>query len=242
MSSLRALLSDPQFSRGVRGMLPFAPGVAAWGLVTGVAMVESGMGTGYAVLASLVIYAGSAQLATLPLLAAGAPLAVVLGAAFCVNLRFVLYSAQWRAVFEPLPRWQRLALGFFAADLNLIAFQRDWPQGAPAPGQVRYFVGGAALVWGAWQIASIGGCLLAGAIPTAWGLGFAGTLAMLGVTWGLIRDRVTVLAALTAATAAVAAFALPLKLNIVVAIAAAVAAGLVADRARPSAPEPGPTP
>jgi predicted branched-subunit amino acid permease len=205
-------------------------------------MVESGMGPGYAVLASLVVYAGSAQLATLPLLAAGAPMAVVLGAALCVNLRFVIYSAQWRVVFEPLPRWQRLALGFFAADLNLIAFQRDWPRPAPEPGQVRYFVGGAMLIWGSWQLASISGCLLAGAIPTAWGLGFAGTLAMVGVTCGLIRDRATALAALVAGAAAVAAFALPLKLNIVVAIAAAVAAGLVADRVRPPAPAAGSTP
>ena len=43
MTSLRALLRDPHFRRGARDMLDFAPGIAAWGLVTGVAMAKSGL-------------------------------------------------------------------------------------------------------------------------------------------------------------------------------------------------------
>jgi predicted branched-subunit amino acid permease len=237
MSPLRRLWRDPQLHRGARGMLPFLPGIAAWGLVTGVAMVQGGLSVPLAALMSIVVYAGSAQLASLPLLAAGAPLPVVLAAAFCVNLRFVIYSAHWRVHFDHLPRWKRLVLGFFAADMNIVAFQRDWPHAAAAPGQVPYFLGGVAVIWAAWQAASIAGVLLADAIPAAWGLGFAGTLAMLGLTYGLIRDRATRVAAVVAGAAAVAAFALPLKLNIVVAIAAAVAAGLVADPRRRDTPQ-----
>ena len=43
MTPLRALLHDPHFRRGARDMLDFAPGIAAWGLVTGVAMAKSGL-------------------------------------------------------------------------------------------------------------------------------------------------------------------------------------------------------
>jgi predicted branched-subunit amino acid permease len=231
MGPLRALLRDDQFRRGARGMMPFAPGIAAWGVVTGVAMVQGGLGVPLAALMSLAVYAGTAQLASLPLLAAGAPLWVIAAAAFCVNLRFVIYSAQWRMHFEHLPLGKRLVLGFFAADLNIVAFQRDWPHARAEPGQVPYFIGGVAVVWLAWQAAALTGIVLADAIPTAWGLGFAGTLAMLGLAYGLIRDRATWVAAVVAGSAAVAWFALPLKLNIVVAIAAAVAAGLIAEQA-----------
>jgi len=49
-------------------MLAFGPGLAAWGLVTGVAMTQSGLGVGLSILMSLTVYAGSAQLASLPLL------------------------------------------------------------------------------------------------------------------------------------------------------------------------------
>jgi predicted branched-subunit amino acid permease len=74
---------------------------------------------------------------------------------------------------------------------------------------------------------------LADVIPTQWGLGFAGTLALLGLTGSLLNDKATWVAAVVAACAAVAAYSLPLKLNIVVAIAAAVAIGVLMDHFAP---------
>ncbi|MEZ5720203.1 MAG: AzlC family ABC transporter permease, partial [Burkholderiaceae bacterium] len=53
-------------------MLGTGVGVGAWGLVTGVAMVKSGMSVPLALLMSILVYAGSAQLAVIPLLAVGA--------------------------------------------------------------------------------------------------------------------------------------------------------------------------
>lgn len=61
------------------------------------------------------------------------------------------------------------------------------------------------------------------------GLGFAGILALLGVGCSLATSRLRVLSAAVAGSAAVAAWALPLKLNIVVAIAAAVVVCLIAE-------------
>lgn len=232
MSPLRSLVRHPEFRRGARDMLPFAPGIGAWGLVTGVAMVKGGLSVPLALLMSLTVYAGSAQLASLPLLAAGAPMWVVWAAAFCVNLRFLIYSAQWRPFIEHLPRGRRLLFAYFAADLNLVVFQRAYPKPAPDHAHVPYYVGGACTIWPAWQVPSIAGIALAHVIPTQWGLGFAGTLAMLGLTYGLLSDRATWVAAAVSGTAAVAAYALPLKLNIMVAIAAAVAAGLMIEQAQ----------
>ena len=106
-------------------MLAFAPGITAWGLVTGVAMVKSGLSVPLAIMMSLVVYAGSAQLASLPLLAAGAPIWVVWAAALCVNLRFVIFSAQWRVHIGHLPRAPTAVRSATSlADLNLIAFQK----------------------------------------------------------------------------------------------------------------------
>lgn len=231
---LRATLAHPDARRGARQMMAFAPGMAAWALVTGIAMVNSGLSAPLALLMSLVVYAGSAQLATIPLLAAGAPIGVVWATALCVNLRFVLYSAQYRGYFGHLPRWLAVAMVYLSADLNLVVFQREYPNPVPAPGQVAFFLGGAISMWLVWQGASIAGIVFAHAIPSEWGLGFAGSLAVLGLTYGLLLDRGTRLAAVVAACAAVSTYGLPLKLNIVVAIAAAVLAGfLVASPATP---------
>jgi predicted branched-subunit amino acid permease len=227
------LWKHPEFARGAREMTATSLGIGAWGLVTGVAMAKSGLPLPLAVLMSLIVFAGSAQLAALPLLVSGAPLWVIWATALCINLRFLIFSAGWRRYFGHLPRGQRLRMAYFAADLNYVLFLRRFPEPAPAPEQVPYFWGGVACNWTSWQLPALAGLLLADRIPAAWGLGFAGTLALLGITMSTLNSRSTWVAAAVAGCAAVAAYALPLKLNIVVAIAAAVAIGLLLDHTLP---------
>ena len=43
VSPMRQLLKHPEFSQGMRDMSSVAPGLAAWGMMTGVAMIKSGM-------------------------------------------------------------------------------------------------------------------------------------------------------------------------------------------------------
>ncbi len=210
-----------------------AIGIAAWGLITGVAMGKSGMPLPLMALMSLLVFAGSAQLAVLPLMASGAPVWVVWATALCVNLRFVIFSAQWRPYVIGLPFWRRAWWGYFTADLNYVMFMRRFPEPRPAPEQPPYFWGGAVTNWCAWHVPSMTGLVLADAVPVHWGIGFAGTLALLGLALSLLADRATAIAGAVAACAAVAAYAMPLKLNIVVAIAAAVAIGLLMDHTTP---------
>ena len=236
MSSLFSFIwRHPESQRGARDMVAITPGMSAWGLVTGVAMVKSGMSAWLALLMSLMVYAGSSQLAVLPLLANGASLWVVWATAFCVNLRFVIFSAQWRYYFGHLPRWQRLRMMYLAGDLHYVVFVRRFPDATPAPEHVPYFWGCVTFSWLGWQIPSILGIFLADRVPTQWGLGFAGVLALLGLTYALLVDRKAWVAAGVAGCAAVAAYGLPLHLNIVVAIAAAVAMGLTLDHWLPDA-------
>lgn len=228
----------PEFVRGARDMIGVSLGIAAWGLVTGVAMAKSGLPLSLAALMSLLVFAGSAQLAALPLLVGGAPIWMVWAIALCVNLRFVIFSAQWRPYFAHLPRWQRMLHGYFTADLNYVVFMARFTQARPSPEQLPYFWGGAATSWTAWQLPTFTGLLMADAIPTEWGFGFAGVLALLGLLYSLLSDRASGVAAGVACAAAVATAALPLKLNVIVAIAAAVAAGLLMEPLRPAKPKP----
>ena len=214
-------------------MMGTAVGIAAWGLITGVAMGKSGLPLVVVVLMSLLVFAGSAQLAVLPLMSSGAPLWVVWATALCVNLRFMIFSAMWRPYFVGYPLLHRLRLAYLTADLNYVMFMRRFPEPKPAPEQLPYFWGGIAANWVAWQVPSLIGIFAADAVPVHWGMGFAGTLALLGVGLSLLTDRATAVAGAVAACAAVAAFALPFKLNIVVAIAAAVALGLLIDHGTP---------
>ena len=226
------LIRHPEFRRGVGDMVAPSLGISAWGLVTGVAMVKSGLSVPTAVAMSIFVNAGSAQLAALPLLVAGAPLWVLWATAFCVNLRFVIYSAHWRAYLGYLPRW-RLALTYLSGDLTYVLFVRRFPELERRPEQLPYFWGSVLWGWASWQTASLLGIVVADRVPTEWGLGFAGVLALLGITYSQLSDRKIRSAAAISACAAIAAFAMPLKLNILVAIAAGVASGLLLDRTSP---------
>lgn len=225
LNRLRALAADPDFRRGARDMASPSLGLAAWGLVTGVTMVKSGLSLPLAMGMSLLVFAGSAQLTALPLIASGAPLWVLLATAFCVNLRFVIFSAQWRNYWGQLPLRRRLLCGYLSADLNFVYFVKRYPDAVAQPGQQRYFWGGVAVNWPTWQVASFTGILLADRIPPHWGIGFAGVLALLGLSYALLTEKMLWWVAVTAAAVSIATYSLPLKLNILCAIVAAGAVG-----------------
>jgi predicted branched-subunit amino acid permease len=233
----RSNYSHPAFREGMRDMAPMGTGLAAWGLMTGVAMVKSGMSVVEALAMTFLVYAGSSQLAAIPLIVASAPLWVILVTAFCVNLRFVVFSLHLRPYLMHLPRWRRMVNGYLTADLSYALFTRRFAKpganDAEHQQQEAYLSGNYFVTWTSWMGSSVAGILLGNLIPTAWGLGFAGVLCLVGVLCSLANTPLRRLSALLAGAAAVAAYSLPLKLNIVVAIAIAVLASFWLERKAP---------
>jgi predicted branched-subunit amino acid permease len=223
----------PEFARGMRDSLSVAPGLAAWGLMMGVAMMKSGMSLTESLLMGVMVFAGSSQLAAIPLLMAGAPMWVILATGMCVNLRFVVFSAHMRAYVMHLPLWERLVTGYLTTDLTYVMFTKRFPSheanDAQRLGHQAYLAGNSFVNWTSWVGCSVLGVVLANFIPTHWGLSFAGILALLGILCSLASSRLRVVSAGVAGAAAVAAFALPFKLNVLVAIAAAVALCLILE-------------
>lgn len=234
MFFLRSNRLHPEFQAGVGEFRRLAPGIAAWGLMTGVAMVKSGMGLAEALLMALLVFAGSSQLASVPLLLAGAPAWVILATGFCVNLRFVVFSLHLRPYLTHLPFWQRVGHGYFTADLSYVLFTQRFASprtdAASRKGYEAYLAGSDLVNWAAWVGSNLVGVVLAQWVPERWGLGFAGILCLVGILCSLASSRLRVLAAGVAAAVAILAFALPLRLNILVAVAAAVVVCMGAER------------
>ena len=237
MFFLPSVHRHPEFRLGARDMASLAPGIGAWGLMTGVAMVKSGMSVVEALAMTFFVYAGSSQLASIPLIVAGAPIWVILATGFCVNLRFVVFSLHLRPYLMHLPRWRRLVNGYLTADLSYALFTRRFAQPAVDPAnrqaQEAYLAGSYFVTWSSWMGMSVIGIALANLIPAAWGLGFAGVLCLVGILCSLANTRLRILSAALAGASAVALYALPLKLNIVAAIAIAVAACYLLERKLP---------
>jgi predicted branched-subunit amino acid permease len=203
---------------GVMIGVPTLFGIAAWGLVVGVAMVKSGLDVPQALAMTLLVFAGSAQLAALPLIMAGAPIWVVFATAVVVNLRFVIFSALLAPHFAHLPWKKRFMLGYVAGDMTVALFLQRFPDETPATGKLSYLKGLLYPNWLAWQVGSIAGVLLGAAVPESWGLGFAGTLAILCITVPLVATRAALAGVVVAGGTAVLAYGMPYKLGLLLAV------------------------
>jgi predicted branched-subunit amino acid permease len=213
-------------------MLPVSAAVGAWAVVTGVAMAQSGLALSESVGLSLLAYAGSAQLATLPLLVAGAPLAVTVLTALMVNLRFVIYSAALAPAFRALPLPRRLAIGYLIGDISFVVYMRNESRWRDAPARTGYFLGVGLAMFAVWHAGSLLGLLAAAAIPREWGLDFAGLLALLALWVPSLASRPTMAGSVVAAALSVALDRLPFRSGLVLAILAGIAVAVAADRRR----------
>jgi predicted branched-subunit amino acid permease len=223
------------FIDGAKGASSLIFGIVPWGLVTGVSMVTAGFTPTQAIAMGIFVFAGSMQLSVLPLLAAKAPLWVMYATGLVVNLRYFIYSAVLARYFGRLSRPWRVGLSYITVDGMFALFVGRYRVDDPAPHKHWYYFGGSALMWTAWQGASIAGIFGGSLIPRDWSLEFAATLALMALLIPLLYDRSVVLGAMAAGVTAVLAIRLPLNLGIVVAVTAGVLAGLVTSRLLPRA-------
>ncbi len=220
------------FRAGLRAATPALIATATWGLVTGVAMVKSGLTESTAIAMTLLVYAGSAQLTSLPLIASGAPLWLIFAAGMVVNVRFIIFGAALHPFFRHLSWKRRFLLGYFTTDMAFVLFMPRYGD-ASVRGtreQLWFFLGAIVPGWFAWQLSSVAGVLLASLVPSAWSLDFAAVLALLAITVPLANSKPMMIAMLAAGVVAWVGQLLPLRLGLAAAVTAGVLAGICAER------------
>jgi predicted branched-subunit amino acid permease len=219
------------FKEGLKVSTGVMPGMAAWGLVTGMAMVQSGLTLWQALGMTFIVYAGSAQLAALPLIAAGVPIWVIFVTSAVVNLRFLIFAAAIGPHFAHFPWFKRLWYGYFNIDVTIAFFSQRFPLHGPAPDQEKlgFYLGIGYSQWWAWQIGSVAGILLATQIPPEWGVGFAGTLALLAIMIPLIANSAALAGVAVASIVAILATGLPYRLGLLLAVLVGMAAAMAVD-------------
>ena len=215
---------------GALASAPLLVGIVPWGIVAGVAMVSAGLSKLQAVAMGLIVFAGSAQLAVLPLLIAKAPLWVMYATALVVNLRYVIYSAVLAPYFERLSWAWRAVLSYITVDQIFALFVGRYRADDAKPDKHWFFLGGSLVMWSAWQAASLVGIFAGALIPGGWSLEFAATLSLIAMLMPLLFDRAVVWGALAAGGVALIAAKLPLNLGLLAAIAVGVAVGLAVAR------------
>jgi len=220
------------FRQGVHALMPALIATGTWGLVTGVAMVKSGLTESMALAMTLLLYAGSAQLTSLPLIASGAPLWLIFMAGSVVNLRFIIFGAALHPYFRHLSWPRRLGLGYFTTDMGFVLFMPRFGDAAErgTREQLWYFLGTIAPGWVVWQTSSIAGIYLGTLVPAAWSLDFAAVLALLAITVPLANSRPMLVSMLAAGLTAWVGQLLPLRLGLAAAVIVGILAGIAAER------------
>ena len=213
-------------------MLPAAVALVPFGIVCGVGAAAAGASLAGAIGLSAIVFSGAAQILAVQLLAAGAPVAVIVLTCFVAGLRFVIYSAAMAPYLRPLPaHWQK-TLAFLLTDQAFAVAVRRFDAGGDSRAAGRHFLGSGFALWFFWQLMNLVGYFAGNLIPAAWSLDFAVPLCFIALVAPHLRTAPTIGAALVAGYAVIALSALPMKLNLIVAGVAGILAGTLADFGR----------
>jgi predicted branched-subunit amino acid permease len=216
---------------GARAMAPWLLGVGPFGLLIGVSAAQADIPVGAGWLTGPTIYGGSAQIAAIQMLDAGAGPVAVIVTVLVISLRFVLYSAALAPYWRNTPLWWRLLGGYLLVDPSFVVGIERY-QTAPDRRRMRY-LGSAVVLW-VW-LAAIGlGATVGARVPASLHLS-AGALFLIR------RDRRVAgrhrRVVLVTAVVALACLAVPMHLGIAIGIVAGMVAGYSALRAPTPPPE-----
>ena len=223
------------FRAGALACLPLLMGAVPFGIVCGASAASVGMDFHQAFAMSWMVFAGSSQIAFVQLLGAGAPGWVIVLTGWIVNLRFMMYSAAMAPHFRAVPRLQRWTASYLLTDQGFAFGLLRLNAGRPAGEAFWFYMGLSVVMWAAWQAANLAGILLGRLIPASWSMDYVVALTFISLLAPLLKDRGMVLAAVIGAAVSVG-LDVPMKLNLVAAALAGMAAALAMERLWPRRP------
>jgi predicted branched-subunit amino acid permease len=216
--------------QGVIDALPLFVPAVPFGLVIGLAIVDSGMNPFVGWSSSWIVFAGAAQLTLITLLGSGAALVAAVGTALVVNARHLMYSAALAPTFQRQPPWFRRLAPYLLID-QVFALVSVRPEEEPDRFRTYYLAVGATF-WSLWLVVTALGIVIGPVIPEEWNLEFAVPILFMGLlTLGIDRWPKMVAAVVGAATTYLAA-GLPNRTGLLLGAAVGILAGTVAERCR----------
>jgi 4-azaleucine resistance transporter AzlC len=222
--------SSKELFLGVRDELPILVGVIPFGMIYGILALSMGMDAASAQAMSAIIFAGSAQFMTVQLVGLAAPAAVMIITAFVINLRHALYSASVAPYVRHLnPVW-KASLAYLLTDEAYAVTITHYQQDGDLRHKHWYFLGSGLALWTSWQLSTMVGVFLGAQVPASWGLDFTLALTFIALVVPQVKDRPSLLSALTAGLVALLAVGLPFRLNLLTAALAGIIVGLWSEK------------
>ncbi|NPV90268.1 MAG: AzlC family ABC transporter permease [Firmicutes bacterium] len=188
---------------GAKSALPIVFGYIPIGFAFGVLAVKAGIGFLPALLMSVFVYAGSAQLIAVGLIGAGADLVSITLTTFVVNLRHLLMSAALAPYLRHLSRGEAAWFGFELTDESFAVHSSELAKEESSRSHLFALNGTAQL---AWVVGTMLGALLGVSMGDTgrWGLDFALPAMFIALLILQCKSRRHILVAVAAAVISVA--------------------------------------
>ena len=218
------------FRRGFVGMIPLWPGVLAFSIAYAIAAGAAGFTAFEIVAMSALVFAGSAQVATVALYASGAGFLPIVLTGLLLNLRHTLYGLSLNRWLPARTTPPKPLLAFFLTDESYGIALKSFVAGRVSAG---FLFGVSLALWVAWVPGAVIGVLVGGALPSTGRLGleFIFPLTFVALLVLMVRNRIDVVVALIAGALMLAVDGLvPAGASIVLVIALAALAGTLLDR------------
>ena len=216
---------------GVRAMVPWMLGIGPYGLVIGVSAAHADIPTAAGWFTGPAIFSGSAQVATIELLDAGAAPLIVIATALAINARLIIYSGAMAAHWQDAPRWWRALAAYLLVDPTFAVGVARYEQPGDRAAAHRHYLGGAVALWVTWVVAIAVGATVGAQLPAGLHLEFVIPLFLVGEVVTRLTSPAMRRAAFTAAAVAVVGYSAPLHLGPVAAIALGITVGLLTREA-----------
>ena len=210
--------------------LPMIIGNMPFGMIFGSLAVTQGLEPWVPLAMSAFVFAGSSQFVALGLIAAGAPLWVIVSTTFIVNLRHLLYAADFIKYVKHLPFGWRLLMGFGLIDETYAAVRPHYASGRldQETGHWAY-LGSFAAFYLMWNATTLIGVVAGELVPgmSEWGMEFAMAATFIGIITPYLRQLPYWSAFLGAGGAALLLHHLPNNLGMLLAALFGVLAGVL---------------
>ncbi|MDX1622053.1 MAG: AzlC family ABC transporter permease [Nitriliruptorales bacterium] len=201
----------------LRDILPVTVSVVPFALIIGVTIARAGsLANWIGLFSGFGYYSGSAQLASVTLVAAGSTIPLVVGTTAIINARLLMYGAALQPHFQHQPAWFRWLGPHYLVD-QTYALATARPELGDDPERFRrYWVSMGAVLGGGWMLAMTTGVLAGPVLPRIEAFDFAVPAVFIGLLVPRLREKAARRPALLAAVAAVIASPLPHGLGLLV--------------------------
>lgn len=227
MDSMTSSPAARQFLQGAKDGLPFHIVIWPFAAIFGAIATQAGLNVVEVMGFSILVIAGSAQLAALQLMTENAPTVIVLATALAVNLRMGMYSASITPHLGKASLLTRAFAAYMLYDqpyaLSTIKFEKEPDMNLSE--KLGYFFGTAIPIGVAWYALTLIGALLGERIPSDIGVDFAVPITFLAVVAPMLRTLAHMASALTSVVLVLVLSFMPYGTGLLVAACVALVVG-----------------